>query len=133
MKRKSSLKRKLKYLFLLLLISFSFSFTFGHINKLNQEINRLNQTMQQQAVRISQSELDYKQLKGEVNNQGIKINILAKKEPVKIVERVVEQSTSLESRKVDLTNPVVTVTALSVATKMISEFTHGILHKVGVN
>lgn len=120
-KRRHSLKRKLKYLFLLLLLSFNFNFAFGHINRLQKEIDDLNGQLQTQEVALMQAELATKKLQNALTISEVKINILSKAEPGKVVHTItkVVESVPDVTHHVDLIDPAVVITTAGVVGKFI--------------
>lgn len=124
-KRRHSLKRKLKYLFLLLLLSFNFNFAFGHISRLQKEIDDLNGQLQTQEVALMQAELATKKLQNALTISEVKINILSKAEPGKVVHtitKVVESVPEVAHQAVhhiDLIDPAVIITTAGVVGKFI--------------
>lgn len=122
-KRRHSLKRKLKYLFLLLLLSFNFNFAFGHISRLQKEIDDLNGQLQTQEVALMQAELATKKLQNALTISEVKINILSKAEPGKVVHTItkVVESVPDVTPHIDLVDPAVIVTTVAVVGKTIME------------
>ncbi|MGG2024245.1 hypothetical protein AB1282_00405 [Gottfriedia sp. S16(2024)] len=90
-KRSSTLKRKLKYLLLLLLLSFNFSFTFGYVNKLTRQINELNAQVQAQQALINHTETQVSAIQNALTVHEMKINLLSKAEPGKVVQTIVHK------------------------------------------
>ena len=85
-KRSGTLKRKLKYLLLLLLLSFNFTFAFGHIRRLNEEIDKLNAQVQAQQALIHNTESQINGIQNALTAHEMKINILSKADPTMVVQ-----------------------------------------------
>jgi predicted PurR-regulated permease PerM len=135
-KRSSSLRRRLKYLLLLLLLSFNFTFAFGYIQKLNQRINELNQQVQTQQALINQTDAQVQNIQKAVTLHEMKINILSKAEPSKVIHtitKVVESVPNIEPSNIHLVDPTVVVTTVGVVVKLATDLSHGIAGVFGFN
>lgn len=141
-KRSSTLKRKLKYLLLLLLLSFNFSFTFGYVNKLTRQINELNAQVQTQQALINHTETQVSAIQNALTVHEMKINLLSKAEPGKVVQTIVhkvaEHAPSLphiDPSALHVVDPIAVAATIGVAVKVATDFMHhavsglnGIIH-----
>jgi cell division protein FtsB len=135
-KRSLSLKRKLKYLLLLLLLSFNFTFAFGYISKLNEKIDKLNQQVQAQQTLINQTDAQVHNIQQAVTLHEMKINILSKAEPGKIVHtitKVVEHVPSIEPANIHLFDPSVLITTVGTVGAFVGSFAVKLSHGLGFN
>jgi len=130
--KRSSLKRKLKYLLLLLLLSFNFTFALGYIGKLNEKIDKLSVQVQAQQALINNTESQLNGIQNTLTAHEMKINILSKAEPTKVVQTIykaVEHAPNLAHQvteniasNIHAVDPIAMAATIGVAVKVAVDF-----------
>jgi hypothetical protein len=125
-KKRSSLKRKLKYLLLLLLLSFNFTFALGYIGKLNEKIDKLSAQVQAQQALINSTESQLNGIQNTLTAHEMKINILSKAEPTKVVQTIYKAAETIPQHLPHLphiqADPIAMAATIGVAVKVAVDF-----------